>query len=144
MVLAGVVHVFQAFKMNRWNMVIVQLLAAVLYGVAGFVIIQKPASAALALTLMIATFFMIGGIFKIISAFALQIAAWGWILLSGIISLALGVMVLNQWPASGLWLIGFYIGVDLIAHGTYLFAYSLALHNARRHIGPISTSPTPA
>jgi uncharacterized membrane protein HdeD (DUF308 family) len=42
----------------------------------------------------------------------------GWLLLlSGIFGILAGLVVLLGWPASGLWVIGFLLGIDLIFHG---------------------------
>jgi uncharacterized membrane protein HdeD (DUF308 family) len=43
--------------------------------------------------------------------------SWGWSVASGLISVALGVMLALQWPTSGLWFIGFAVGIDMIFSG---------------------------
>ncbi len=42
---------------------------------------------------------------------------WGWVLFNGIITLILGIIIWRQWPVSGLWVIGLFIGIDLIISG---------------------------
>ena len=44
-----------------------------------------------------------------------------------IITVVLGILVLAQWPASGLWVIGLFIGIDLIFYGGAWIALALAL-----------------
>jgi uncharacterized membrane protein HdeD (DUF308 family) len=39
----------------------------------------------------------------------------------------LGLLVLAQWPASGLWVIGLFIGIDLIFYGAAWIALALGL-----------------
>ena len=51
---------------------------------------------------------------------------WGWMLLSGFVSLALGFMIEIQWPYSGLVAIGLFIGIDLISSGASYVLLSLA------------------
>jgi uncharacterized membrane protein HdeD (DUF308 family) len=44
--------------------------------------------------------------------------------------LVLGGLILAQWPASGLWVIGFFIGLDLIFHGFAWIALAAGLRTA--------------
>jgi uncharacterized membrane protein HdeD (DUF308 family) len=49
--------------------------------------------------------------------------------LSGIVSVVLGIMLLIQMPVSSVWFIGFAIGVDLIVDGASLIGFATALHS---------------
>ncbi|MBE8233040.1 MAG: hypothetical protein HAW67_04835 [Endozoicomonadaceae bacterium] len=44
-------------------------------------------------------------------------SGWGWVAFGGVINIILGVMVYQQWPASGLWVIGMFISIELIIQG---------------------------
>ncbi|HAU2340623.1 TPA: HdeD family acid-resistance protein, partial [Legionella pneumophila] len=45
-----------------------------------------------------------------------------WLLLAGITAIILGILILMQWPVSGLWIIGLFIAIELIVTGwTYIF-----------------------
>jgi len=48
---------------------------------------------------------------------------------SGVVSTILGVMLVAQMPISGLWFIGFAIGVDLIASGIAEIGFATAIHS---------------
>jgi uncharacterized membrane protein HdeD (DUF308 family) len=50
---------------------------------------------------------------------------WGWVTLSGAVSVALGLKLWGAWPASGLWFIGLCIGIDLIVEGAGWIMLSL-------------------
>jgi uncharacterized membrane protein HdeD (DUF308 family) len=54
---------------------------------------------------------------------------WGWLLLHGVINLLLGVLIWRQWPLSGLWVIGLFVGIDMIFNGWSLVMLSLAAKN---------------
>jgi uncharacterized membrane protein HdeD (DUF308 family) len=54
----------------------------------------------------------------------------GWQAVDGIITIILGALVLAQWPASGLWVIGLFIGIDLIFYGLAWIALALGLRTA--------------
>jgi len=66
----------------------------------------------------------------------LQFPRWGWAVFSGIVSVALGVMLLMQLPTSSLWFIGFAIGIDFIFDGTSFIALGTALRGvpSGRHL----------
>ena len=82
-------------------------------------------ASAMALTLLMAMLFLIGGIFRIIVALAVPMHHWGWLLLSGVINVLLGVLIWRQYPWSGLWVIGLFIGIDLFFSGWSLVMLAL-------------------
>jgi len=43
-----------------------------------------------------------------------QAMPWVWVLLSGFITLLLGYIIVAHWPASGVYILGLFLGVDLI------------------------------
>ena len=55
----------------------------------------------------------------------------GWILFSGLVSVALAIMIFVKWPASGLWFIGLVIAIEMISHGWAYVAISMAAKAAR-------------
>jgi len=57
----------------------------------------------------------------------LQFPQWGWAMFSGLVSVALGVMLLMQLPTSSLWFIGLAIGIDFIFDGALMIALGAAL-----------------
>ena len=89
-------------------------LAAVLFGVVGILMVLRPVASAEMLTLLMGAFFLVVGLFQLIEPFWIGLPGWGWHVLNGIITLVLGVLVLTQWPVSGLWVIGMFVGVELI------------------------------
>lgn len=93
------------------------LLLGTFYAVAGILTIQHPILAAEGLTLMLAAVFLIGGAFRIISACVERFPWRGWVFFSGVVSVLLGVLIWRQWPVSGLWVLGLFIGIDLIVNG---------------------------
>ena len=56
---------------------------------------------------------------------------WGWHALSGLITLLLGILVLAQWPVSGLWVIGLFVGIELLFYGGAWIALALDLRSLR-------------
>jgi uncharacterized membrane protein HdeD (DUF308 family) len=49
----------------------------------------------------------------------------GWImLLSGVFGILAGLIILTGFPSTGLWVLGFVLGVDLISHGIAWLTYA--------------------
>jgi uncharacterized membrane protein HdeD (DUF308 family) len=123
LVVGGVFQVFDAFKCKGWKSTIWHLLIALLYVAAGVLMLIDPLLASATLTLAIAWILIAVGIMRGIMAFQLRPASgWYWALISGIVSVALGSMIIAKWPASGLWVIGLFVAIELILHGwSYVF-----------------------
>ena len=127
LLIGGVFALIQAFRMRSWSGFFLCLLSALLRGFTGYLLIRYPITGEISLTLVLASFFIVGGTFRAIGAGALQFPQWGWAVLSGIISVALGVMLLVQLPVSSLWFIGLAIGIDFIFDGSAFIALGSAL-----------------
>ena len=97
--------------------------------VAGVVAISHTELAAVALTAVLATYLFIDGLYRMFMASAISPPSWGWIMLNGAIEVALGFMLWNQWPASGVFAIGLFVGVDLIVVGA---TYTMLAFGVRR------------
>jgi uncharacterized membrane protein HdeD (DUF308 family) len=75
---------------------------------------------AMSFTLILALFFIVGGLFRAIGAELVQFQRWGLAALFGVVSIGLGIMSLTQMPASSVGFIGFAVGVYTIADGASL------------------------
>jgi uncharacterized membrane protein HdeD (DUF308 family) len=124
---ASGIEIIQAIMVGHWAGFFGHLLAAILFGVTALVLLTRPLISAEVVTLVMAMFFLIGGLFELVGSFAVALPGWGWQAADGIITLVLGILVLAQWPASGLWVIGLFIGIDLIFYGGAWIAFALAL-----------------
>ena len=103
------------------------VLLGILNVAVGLMIIDDPGESALVLTKIISIFLIVGGLFRIFTALIQRFSGWGWVLLNGVVTLFLGMLVYKQWPASGLWFIGLYLGIDMIVNGWTYIMLALAL-----------------
>jgi len=117
LIIAGAFEVVHGFRHRPWGGFFINLLGGVLYAVAGLVMIMNPARAAVTLTLLIAIILIIAGLFRLFVAFSTPLHHRGWLILNGAISILLGIMIWDAWPVSGLWVIGLFIGIDMIFDG---------------------------
>jgi uncharacterized membrane protein HdeD (DUF308 family) len=117
LILGGLFEIIHGFSRRPWSGFFINLLAGVLYAVAGFVMVSNPAAAAVTLTLLIAIVLFVAGVFRLFIAFSTPLHHRGWLILNGAISILLGFMIWDSWPVSGLWVIGMFIGIDMVFDG---------------------------
>jgi uncharacterized membrane protein HdeD (DUF308 family) len=132
LIVGGLAQIVHAFSAPRWSGVFLELLAGVLYLVVGTLTVARPLESAAMLTLLIAAFFMVAGLFRVFAAPIIRMANWGWVLASGVVGLLLGMAIWAQWPVSGLWVIGAFIGIEMIVHGIELAMLGTALREPPR------------
>jgi uncharacterized membrane protein HdeD (DUF308 family) len=116
LILGGVVLAVSAIALwkeanHRWD-----LAAGALFLVIGFSFVRNPGVGLLALTLVAGSLLLVGGIVRIVAAFQPG-APRAVLVVNGVITLLLGLMVLNRWPVSALWFLGTILGVQLILDG---------------------------
>lgn len=123
LIISSVSHFADAFKYKGVKGVLWQILIALLYLLAGIVIVYDPLLASAMITALLAWLLIIIGVSRITMAFYLKnTSGWVWILFAGLCSFILGLLILIQWPISGLWVIGMFIAIDLLVSGwTYIF-----------------------
>ena len=127
LIMAGIARSIFAFKAKSWGKGIVVFLLGLLTLIVGFYMVTRPAVAAVSLTLFLAAYFIVDGIFEIIEAFDLKpIDGWAWMLIGGIVSILLGFMIWRQWPVSGAWAIGILVGIKLVFAGMEMAMLGLA------------------
>jgi uncharacterized membrane protein HdeD (DUF308 family) len=127
LLVGGIAQLTGAFWTRDWSGFLLSLLMGVLYAVLGLFFMRDPGDALLAMTLLLACALIIGGLFRIIGSAMYRFPHWGWVFVGGIINLALGVMIWRQWPVSGLWVIGLFVGIDLIFTGWTWVMLALAV-----------------
>jgi uncharacterized membrane protein HdeD (DUF308 family) len=127
----GVVQIVNAFLARSWRGFFLHLLGGILHLVIGLLMIRHPVTMAAGITLVLAAGFMIGGAINIAYTLIERFAGWGWVLFNGIITLMLGVMIWQQWPESSEWVIGLFVGIDLLFNGWSWVMLGLLVHGAR-------------
>jgi uncharacterized membrane protein HdeD (DUF308 family) len=129
---AGITQVVSSFWSGKWSGMLLHLLVGILYMVVGFMIIDAPVENTLLLTKLIAIFLIVTGIFDIVAALAHRFHGWGWVLLNGCVTLLLGLLINKQWPSSALWVIGLFVGIELIFNGWGWIMLSLGLKASKQ------------
>lgn len=125
----GVVEGLQSFHMRRRSRILGHLLLALAYLIVGASVLSSPLTGVVALTFTVGVLFLLGGSMKSIVAIVErhEEPSWGFLFVSGIMSLVLGVLILAGWPGSAIWALGLLVGVDLVFLGMATIALSLAM-----------------
>jgi uncharacterized membrane protein HdeD (DUF308 family) len=130
-VLAGVVHLIVAFHSREAGSMIWRFLVGLAYICFGGYLIARPVLGVASLTLVLASLFLVEGIFNIVLFFRIRpFLRSSWILFDGIVTLILGLMIYMQWPSSSGWAIGTLVGVSMIFSGVTRVMMSLAVRKA--------------
>ncbi len=130
LVAGGIVLIVDAYQFwwGRWSEFLLHAGLGLLYALVGLLLIIGPAKASLSLTLLLAIFYIGLGVIRIIYTFILELPHRGWRIANGLVAILLGVLIISQWPASGLFVIGLFVGVDLLIVG---WVYIMAALSAR-------------
>jgi uncharacterized membrane protein HdeD (DUF308 family) len=127
--IGGIVIILDSFTFWRGrNGFLLHLLMGVLYIVVGCMLINSPLAGSISLTLLLGIFYLVLGLFRLYYSFSLRSPRWGWNFFNGLISALLGVFILMSWPESSLYIIGLFVGIDLLFCG---WAYIMAALSAK-------------
>ncbi len=132
---AGIARLLYAWSFRGAGAVIWQLIVGVLYLWVAFYLIFHPGRGLLTLTFFLAAYFVIEGIFELVSYFQLRRRSHqaSWFLWDGLITLILGIIIWAQWPFSSAWALGVLVGVSLISSGVARLSFR---HGPSPLLGP--------
>ena len=118
MIVAGVAEIIGAFQMKSWGKFLIWALLGVLYVIAGFLTWDNPVFAAVLLTLFLGASLIASGAVRLFLAFSMKRESpWVWVALSGAITLLLGLLIVARWPVNSVYILGLFLGIDLIMAG---------------------------
>jgi len=129
LLISGVFALIQSFTTGTWRGFFLYLLTALFRGVVGYFLIRYPKMGAEGLTMVLAAFFIVTGLFRAIGSSMAKFPRWGWAVFSGIVSFVLGVWLLVEIPNTSAWFLGVAIGVDLIFEGAAVTGVASAIHS---------------
>lgn len=135
LIMGGIGQLVFAFNASSFGKGIWVFILGALTVFIGIAMVGQPDAALATLTLFLAAYFIVEGIFEIIWAFQIKpVKNWGWNLFSGIISLLLGIMIWRQYPLSGAWAIGTLVGIKLIFSGWTMIAFGGAARSTAKDV----------
>lgn len=131
--LGGIFITIDAFTSWRknWLGFFTHLIMGILYQIIGAILVINPLIGSMTITFMLGIFYVALGVYRIFYSISLRFFNWGWSLFSGLVTLLLGIFILAGWPSTSLFVIGLFIGIDLLFFGV---AYIMAGLKARNII----------
>jgi uncharacterized membrane protein HdeD (DUF308 family) len=132
----GVMEVIHAFRHQRWSGFFLFLLGGLLSIVAGGAIWAQPLASLKVLTLLVASYFLVLGTFRVVGAVSSRHPGWGWGVGNGAVSVVLGLLIWNGWPNSSLWVIGMFVAIDMIFQGWNYVMLALVARKGAAVVAP--------
>jgi uncharacterized membrane protein HdeD (DUF308 family) len=130
---AGITQIVSSFWAGKWSGMLIHMLIGVLYCVVGYMIVDAPVVNMVLITKFIAIFLIVSGAFRIVAALVVRFPDWGWALLNGGVTLLLGIIINRQLPEAALWVIGVFIGIEMLLNGWAWVMLALDLRAVARN-----------
>lgn len=134
MLIGGVIEALGAFWARDWSGFFSRLLEGLFFLLLGALFVFSPTESAAAVTLVLAILLIVVGIFRIVVSVSYRFPGWTWPLISGIISVVLGVMIWSMWPLSSFWVIGLFVGLEMIFDGWWWVMIALTLRKFSKRL----------
>lgn len=133
LIIGGISQCFLAFQAGAFGKGLLIFLVGALTAVAGFYLFGQPLAGLATITIFLAAYFIVTGIFELIATIQIRPAeGWGWMLFNGIVTLLLGIMIWRQFPLSGAWAIGTLFGIKLMMSGLSLIFIGRSVRGAAK------------
>jgi len=124
----GVAQIIFGVRTHGGWHVLLEVLLGIIYIIAGVYLLMHPIGGLLALTLILASFLLVYGIFALVLAFQIKPrGGWGWVLFDGIVTILLGILIWAHWPFNSDWVVGTLFGISIFMSGVTRLMMSLAL-----------------
>ena len=124
-IFTGAFEIIHAFWTKGWGGFAWQVLLGILYVVFGFMLVSQPLTSALILTYVLGLVLLVSGFVRIL----VGIGHWrefGWIMVcSGLFGIVAGLIIVTGFPATGMWVLGLLLGIDLLSHGIGGLSYAV-------------------
>ena len=133
LLIVGILEIVSAFRVGRSGPFTMYVLAGLLSLVVGALFLYRPLVSLASLTLLIAGYLFASGLFRGITAIVDRYPRWGWDLGYALVALALGFIIVAEWPFSSFWVLGAVVAAEIIARGIALVAASWVLRDLSHH-----------
>jgi uncharacterized membrane protein HdeD (DUF308 family) len=128
MIVAGVAQIINAFQLKSWGRSLIWALLGALYIVAGFATFENPLFAASVFTLILGAALVASGLVRLFVASSVKHESpWLWLLISSAVTVLLGLLILAHWPVNSVYVLGLFLGLDLVMAGAAWIGFGVAL-----------------
>ena len=128
LIFAGAVTIYGAFSVQGTGPFFGQMLLGLLTLALGIYLMTHPSVSIVALTIMLVAIFMVDGAAQLMLALDVRPReGWGWVLLSGLISIGIGLLIAAELPGSSRVALGILVGIKFLAAGIAYIVFSRSL-----------------
>jgi uncharacterized membrane protein HdeD (DUF308 family) len=118
LLLAGISQIIHALRSKGSQRFWWEAGIGVLYCLGAFLLLLNPMQGLITLTFLLTFLFIAEGLFKIILAWQFRpVATWPWLLVSGLLSCALGFFILSDISSNAKWVLGIMVGINFVFAG---------------------------
>ncbi len=110
-----------------WTEFFIHVLWAAIILILSLMLMTRPAIGAVAITMLIAIYFIISGVSGVAFALSAHVDHLGLYLFEGAVSIMIGLMLWVGRPFSSMWAIGTLVGIDLLIRGSAILFLGLTL-----------------
>lgn len=134
LIAGGTAQLLESLKCKGWKGLVSHIAIAALYLLAGTAVIYDPEMAVKLISLLIGGVLAGVGVARLLMARQLRASGqgWMWTALSGLIAIALAVMMAVQWPLPGLFAIALFVAIELLLQGSNLLTLALGARRRSR------------
>ena len=136
LLVAAALQLANAVMARHWRGFFLHVLAGLVQLILGAILLENPARLAIVLTLVLAVGLILSGLFRMIMALVHDFSGRIWVLFNGFVTLVLGLMIWRNWPDSGLWVIGLFLGIDTLLCGWTWVMFALILPRPESKLPP--------
>lgn len=126
-IIGGAAQAYRSFTTRDTPSFAFSLISALLSIVIGIMLLMYPLTGVITLTILLIAYFLADGVIRIILGFKMKpILGWGWLVLSGVISLILAALLWAGWPGTVAWGIGLIVGINMLFFGSSLLTLAFS------------------
>jgi uncharacterized membrane protein HdeD (DUF308 family) len=123
----GAFQIVKAFNTRGWSGALLNAGLGAFYVLAGAILWANPVAAAVSLTLVLAAMLVASGLVRLWLAYKHWQVMGGLLALSGVIAILAGLVIFSGWPATGLWVLGLCLAIDVLFQGFAWLMFGFAL-----------------
>ncbi|MGI9188046.1 MAG: HdeD family acid-resistance protein [Gaiellales bacterium] len=128
LLIGAVSYVAEAISRGTTGHRIWSFIVAIIYVIAGVWLIINPAEGTVTLTWVLAIFFLLIGLFRILAGIQARgtVPNAGWTIVNGVLAVIIAVLVIANLPSSAAWAIGLLVGIQLLFDGIMMITAGMA------------------
>jgi uncharacterized membrane protein HdeD (DUF308 family) len=128
--IAGAAEIGIGMHSRSWGRFFLWVIGGLLYLAVGVICIVNPLLATVVLTLMLGAGLIAAGLVRVYLATQLPPGQPRlMVFLAAAVTILIGLIIVNHWPADSVYVLGTLLGVDLLFHGVGWVSLGMGLHS---------------